>query len=221
MKKSIVEGTGVATEQNSLWDMFAERENLTAQQLAAFKTYYQMLIDWNARVNLTRITSLEDALAYHFSDSLQLGHGIDMQTITSIADIGSGAGFPGIPLKIKYPHLQVTLIEVSGKRREFLQHVIQALGLQDSDVSYLDWRTFIRKTEQKIDLFCARASLQIPELLRVFKPSSHYQSSQLVYWASDSWMCPKNASAFLKREHPYAVGQKTRKLVFFRAPSAQ
>lgn len=197
------------------WLSFKEVNKLTDEQLEKFKKYYDLLSEWNARINLTRIVELEDVLNYHFSDSLALEDAMDMQAITSIADVGSGGGFPGIPLKIRHPHLKVVLIEIVGKKISFLKDVVEKLGLQDVEVLQIDWRTFLRSFDGKIDLFLARASLQIPELLRIFKPSSSFQNSSLVYWASEGWEPTEEEKAYFKRQFAYKTGDKVRKFVFF------
>lgn len=215
-KKSIVRGIILETEHNELlWQDFAQRELLTEHQLMQFKLYYQRLVSWNNEVNLTRITHLEDAIAYHFQDSLSIGHFLPFDTITSIADVGSGAGFPSIPLKIKYPHLQVTIIEVSGKRINFLESLSKELALTNVTLCQQDWRTFLRQHVAPIEYFFARASLQVIQLLHLFKPSCRYQASTLVYWASDQWEPSDIEQTHIQKAYTYRVGEKQRKLVFF------
>jgi 16S rRNA (guanine(527)-N(7))-methyltransferase RsmG len=201
-----------------LWQEFGERLTLTPKMLEQFKIYYEMLIEANELFNLTTITDLQAVLAYHFEDSLILNEFIPVKDLQSLADIGSGAGFPGIPLKIRYPHLSVILIEVSHKKVQFLSDVFKAFGLEGIQVSTYDWRTFLRKTNEPIDLFCARASLHPEELLRMFKPSSPYKDRRLVYWASSEWLPEGNEASFIKGEYPYKIRNKRRKLVFFAKP---
>jgi 16S rRNA (guanine527-N7)-methyltransferase len=205
----------VENKNSALWNRFFTEEKLTEMQLDQFKQYYELLIDWNTRINLTRITELSDAIDYHFQDSLRLGDALPLESIRSLADIGAGAGFPSIPLKIKYPHLSLVLIEVSGKRILFLQEVIKQLGLTNIEISSLDWRTFLRQTDYAIDYFCARASLAVSELLHYCKPSCRYRSSGLVYWASDEWEPTSRETKLIKSEYPYSIGTKKRKLVVF------
>ncbi len=202
-------------DTEALWNDFSERLSLTPKMLEQFKTYYEMLIDANELFNLTTITDLQAVLAYHFEDSLMLNEFIPLSTVTSLADIGSGAGFPGIPLKIKFPELSVSLIEVSHKKVQFLQEVFQALGLEGINVSTYDWRTYVRKTNDQIDLFCARASLHPGELLRMFKPSSPYKDKKLIYWASEQWTPEDDEVFFIADEYPYKIRNKKRKLILF------
>ncbi|HBY06035.1 TPA: 16S rRNA (guanine(527)-N(7))-methyltransferase RsmG [Candidatus Dependentiae bacterium] len=198
------------------WQNFKREASLTEQQLAQFQQYYELLIEWNRVHNLTTITDLKEVIHYHFLDSLLLGKFVDFSTLSAIADIGTGAGFPGLPLKIKYPHLSVVLIEVTEKKRQFLRVVCEALGLENVEIEALDWRTFLRKTSYHIDLFCARASLQPEELIFMLKPSSPYRDATLVYWAANDWQSlPKEAPLILKEEL-YRVGARWRKYVFFK-----
>lgn len=199
------------------WLLFQQANNLSGEQLQKFQQYYALLSEWNEKINLTRIMNLADVLNYHFTDSLQLEKALDLNNIASIADVGSGGGFPGIPLKIKYPHLKVVLIEVVGKKILFLKEVVAQLGLTGVKVLQIDWRTFLRSYDENIDLFLARASLQIPELLRVFKPSSLNNDAQLVYWASETWQPTEEQAKFVIEQFSYSVGDKQRKLIFFKA----
>ncbi|MFC4778345.1 16S rRNA (guanine(527)-N(7))-methyltransferase RsmG [Paenibacillus sp. GCM10023252] len=104
---------------------------LTARQLEQFESYYAILVDWNERMNLTGITERHAVYEKHFYDSISLSFFVDMTNITTMADIGSGAGFPSIPLKICYPHLKVTIVDSLNKRITFLNHLVQELGLTD------------------------------------------------------------------------------------------
>lgn len=102
---------------------------LTETQLQQFEIYYRELIEWNNRMNLTAITDRDQVYLKHFYDSMTLAFHFDMQTANRLADIGSGAGFPGVPLKIAFPHLEVTIIDSLNKRISFLNHLRTALGL--------------------------------------------------------------------------------------------
>ncbi|WP_166245809.1 16S rRNA (guanine(527)-N(7))-methyltransferase RsmG [Paenibacillus turpanensis] len=103
--------------------------SLSAQQLVQYETYFKLLVEWNEKMNLTGITEREQVYVKHFYDSLTLSFYVDLKNTQSLADIGSGAGFPSIPLKIAYPHLKVTIIDSLQKRISFLEHVSSSLGL--------------------------------------------------------------------------------------------
>ena len=199
----------------TLWDTFAKQESLNEDQLEQFKLYAQLLVQWNELSNLTTVVSQEGIIATHFQDSLALGHAIDLTTTKSLLDVGSGAGFPGVALKIKYPNLQVRLMEVNNKKIAFLDEVITRLNLADTFIYDIDWRTFLRKTEQSIELFVARASLHPDELMRMFKPSCPYNHAQLIYWASRYYELSPKEQPYFTREFTYTIKGKMSKLLFF------
>lgn len=108
-----------------------QKKNITleATQMEQFESYYRELVLWNEKMNLTGITEREQVYTKHFYDSISLAFHLNLNEINSIADIGSGAGFPGIPLKICFPHLQLTIVDSLSKRISFLQHVCNELKL--------------------------------------------------------------------------------------------
>lgn len=204
-------------DQKLLFERFISQKKLSDAQASQFHAYLILLQEWNKRFNLTRIDSFEGILQYHFQDSLCVGDIIDINTIKAIADIGAGAGFPGIPLKIKYPHLSVILIEVSGKKVSFLNEVIQTLKLENVSVVQLDWRTFLRRTKYEIDLFCARASLSVPELLRLFRSSCPYKNASLAYWAPRDWQPLPTEQSLIVTDKKYFIDNDQRRLVIFKS----
>ena len=108
--------------------------DISKHQLEMFQVYYHELITWNSRVNLTAITNYEDVQIKHFLDSLTLIPYLDRTNTMKVIDIGSGGGFPGVPLKIIRPDIDLTLIESTAKKTKFLNHLIGALKLDGTDV---------------------------------------------------------------------------------------
>jgi 16S rRNA (guanine(527)-N(7))-methyltransferase RsmG len=200
------------------WNLFLYRENrLSATQKEQFEKYLLLLQEWNKKFNLTAIVDIEEILPYHFQDSMRLADFVAFKPGDIVCDVGSGAGFPGIPLKIMMPDIQVILLEVNQKKVGFLKMVIQELGLTDIEVCSMDWRTFLRQSPyDKIDYVCARASLQPEELVRMFKPSCVFNQADLIYWAAQQWEPIKGVDEFIvKREH-YIVGRRNRQLIFLK-----
>ncbi len=205
----------------ALWDDFFSQRSLTKVQQDQFQAYYRLLVETNELHNLTTITDLKKVLADHFDDSLALEKFVNCSELSALADVGTGAGFPALPLKIAYPHLSLVLIEVNHKKIQFLKMVVEVLGLSDVIISDLDWRTFLRKTDYSIDLFCSRASLAPEELIRMFKPSCAYRNATLVYWASQHWEPVAAVIPCIERKEAYEVDTKMRQLIFLRGNPLQ
>lgn len=198
------------------WTKLINKYCLSATQAEQLRRYLELLIEWNNKFNLTAITSPEGIIEHHFDDSLALSKHVDFSTLKTTADVGTGAGFPGLPLKILFPHLKMILIEVNNKKRSFLEHVAQELGLDNIVLYPHDWRTFLRTADHTIDYFFARASLQPEELVRVFKPSCAYKNATLIYWASQQWVPGKVEANFVEKEIGYTLENVQRKYVLFR-----
>ncbi len=202
---------------SAAWRLFCESEQLTQTQQEQFALYYRLLNEWNDKINLTTIIG-EQVLAYHFQDSLSIVHDSEARLGNSLVDVGSGAGFPGIPLAIKLPHIKVTLIEVTQKKIMFLQEVIGQLGLTNVAVYTNNWATFIHTAKNSDDTFVARASLQPRELLALYGIHNKYAHSNLVYWAAQNWVPEQSIKPYIRRTYTYQVGEKVRMLVYFNAP---
>jgi 16S rRNA (guanine527-N7)-methyltransferase len=107
---------------------------MSAAQLAALARYEQELLDWNSRINLTAIRSSQEIRTKHFLDSLTCLLAFRETPPERLIDVGSGAGFPGIPLKVLYPKMQLTLVESVGKKVDFCHHIVRTLNLTSVDV---------------------------------------------------------------------------------------
>lgn len=212
MRKTLAE---YGPEALAAWHDFVERARLTQAQAAQFEQYACALLTWNETMNLTAITEIPALLRDHFQDSLALSQFISLEH-EYVCDVGSGGGFPGIPLKIMHPDVPMVLLEVNTKKIKFLTTMVQELALHECEVCTLDWRTFIHKGPYPITLFIARASLKPEELLRVFARGSSYAHATVVYWASALWQPTADEARFIVREEAYEVGEKKRRLIFFR-----
>lgn len=190
--------------------------DLTVDQKELCKRYFQMLVQTNELHNLTAITDPDEIVSHHLKDSLSVVKYLDFKNTAGVVDVGSGAGLPGIPVKIYDPELPMILIEVNQKKIAFLERVILELGLKNIIVYPHDWRTFLRKTKFDVTVFLSRASLHPEELLRMFKPTSFYRDSVLVYYASERWQPSKIQEPYVDKRVSYSIDHKTRTLVFFK-----
>lgn len=139
---------------------------LNEKQESQFIEYYKMLIEWNQVMNLTAITEYDEVMQKHFVDSLSLVKGIDLSSCEKLIDIGTGAGFPGIPLKIVFPHLKIVLLDSLGKRVKFLNAVVGKLGLDNSIAIHGRAEDFSRQKEyrEKFDICVSRAVANLSSL---------------------------------------------------------
>lgn len=205
-------------KEQLVWDRFVADEQLDERQAAQFKQFYDLLVAHNQNYNLTALSGALAIVRHHFIDSLMIRQKHDMSTVNGLVDIGTGAGFPAIPLKIIFPELPMVLIEPSKKRQGFLSEIIRVLELKDIQIFDNDWRTFIRTTQGDLNLFVTRAALPVPELARMFKPSSAYKEGTLVYWASAQWKPEKTVAHLVARDEPYRIGSRQRRLIFLQQP---
>lgn len=136
--------------------------NMTEEQLNQLDQFYKILVTENEKINLTRITNEEDVYLKHFYDSLTIVKVVDLNQIESMCDVGSGAGFPGIVLKIIYPHLKVTLVDSLLKRVKYLNNTIKKLNLEQIEAIHIRSEEY----KEKFDLVTARAVANIEKLVK-------------------------------------------------------
>ena len=140
--------------------------HLDDHQISQFVTYYELLVEWNRFMNLTAITEFNEVCMKHFIDSISLCNAIDCNKEYSIIDVGTGAGFPGIPLKIVFPSLKITLLDSLGKRVKFLNEVIDQLGLKNIEAIHGRAEDFAKPDllREKYDICVSRAVANLSTL---------------------------------------------------------
>ena len=139
-------------------------------KLKQLEKYYKMLVEYNKVMNLTGITEKEEVYLKHFYDSLTISKIIDLKKEESLCDIGTGAGFPGIVLKIFFPNLKVTLVDSLNKRINFLNDVIKELNLEKMETIHARMEEYSRENIERYDVVTARAVAQMHFLLEVAIP---------------------------------------------------
>ncbi len=139
---------------------------LTNEQLSQFMDYYEYLIEKNQVMNLTAITEFEDVVRKHFVDSLSIVRVCDMQKCDTLIDVGTGAGFPGVPLKIAFPHLRVVLLDSLNKRVQFLNELIDKLRLNEISAVHGRAEDYGKEKEyrEQFDLCVSRAVANLSSL---------------------------------------------------------
>ncbi len=139
---------------------------LSSDQFEQFNNYYNLMIEKNKVMNLTAITNYEDVVIKHFVDSVSIVKVMDMSKINSLIDIGTGAGFPGLPIKIVFPHIQVVLLDSLNKRINFLNEVIDSLTLQRVNTLHARAEDYSRddKYREQFDICVSRAVANLSTL---------------------------------------------------------
>ena len=134
---------------------------LSKKQLEQLDKYYELLIEWNEKINLTRITEYEDVYLKHFYDSLTIAKVVDLSIKETLCDVGTGAGFPGVVLKIVYPNLKITLVDSLQKRVNYLNEIVKELSLEDIHAIHSRGEDF----KETFDVVTARAVANIEKLV--------------------------------------------------------
>ncbi|MBO5138775.1 MAG: 16S rRNA (guanine(527)-N(7))-methyltransferase RsmG [Bacilli bacterium] len=135
----------------------------TKEQLDKLDKYYNLLIEWNQKINLTRITEENDVYLKHFYDSLTLNKAVDLSKVNNLLDVGTGAGFPGIVLKIFFPNIHVVLLDSLLKRLKFLEIVINELELKNIEIVHSRIEDY---KENNFDVITTRAVANLSKLLK-------------------------------------------------------
>ena len=143
---------------------------LTQEQLDKLNRYYELLVEWNKKINLTNIIEKDQVYLKHFYDSLTLSQLIDLTKEETLCDIGTGAGFPGMVLKIVFPNLKVTLVDALEKRIKFLNIVIEELNLNDIETVHQRSEEYAKLNRNRFDITTARAVANLSVLLEYAIP---------------------------------------------------
>ncbi|QIH77030.1 16S rRNA (guanine(527)-N(7))-methyltransferase RsmG [Macrococcoides canis] len=144
---------------------------LTDEQQKQFAIYYETLVEWNEKINLTAVTEKEDVYLKHFFDSITPSFYFDFNKVKSICDVGAGAGFPSIPLKILYPHLELTIVDSLNKRINFLNHLSAELNLTNCRFVHDRAETFGKgEYRESFDVVTARAVARLSVLSELCLP---------------------------------------------------
>ncbi|WFE14256.1 16S rRNA (guanine(527)-N(7))-methyltransferase RsmG [Bacillus atrophaeus] len=146
--------------------------SLSSRQLEQFELYYEILVEWNEKINLTSITEKKEVYLKHFYDSITAAFYVDFKQVNTICDVGAGAGFPSLPIKICFPHLQVSIVDSLNKRITFLEKLAEALQLEKTSFYHDRAETFGQRQDlrESYDIVTARAVARLSVLSELCLP---------------------------------------------------
>lgn len=191
---------------------------LTETQSQQFDAYLRELLDWNTRINLTAITDPQQVMTRHFLDSLSLGSVITFDEGDKLVDVGTGAGFPGLALAIAYPQLRVTLMEATGKKLAFCQHVVDTLELKNVKTLHARAEEAGQTSQHRAqyDVVTARAVARLPILLEYLLPLAKVNGMVVALKGSTAQSEVDDSAAALA-----VLGGETQPLVEVRLPDVE
>lgn len=174
---------------NEFIDALAEQGiTLNDQQINQFNIYFEQLVSWNEKVNLTAITDKEEVYVKHFYDSISPSFFYSLQEAKTICDVGAGAGFPSIPLKICFPHLEVTIVDSLNKRITFLENLAAELDLENVHFVHARAEDFGQNKayREQFDIVTARAVARMSVLAELCIPLVKLQGKFLALKGSNA-----------------------------------
>ena len=191
---------------------------LTDNQKKQFIRFYELLVEWNKVMNLTGITEYEEVNEKHFVDSVSLVKAIDINKVETVIDVGTWAGFPGIPLKIVFPHLKMVLLDSLNKRIQFLNTVIDELGLSDIQTIHGRAEDFAKKPEYRetFDLCVSRAVANLATLSEYCLPYVQNEGYFIPYKSGEIDQEVEQAKKAI-----YLLGGKTDEIIKFQLPGSE
>lgn len=187
---------------------------LNEEQITQFKTYFELLVEWNEKMNLTAITDAPGVYLKHFYDSICAAFYFDFTKVKTVCDVGAGAGFPSLPIKICFPHLHVTIVDSLNKRITFLNHLSEKLSLTNVEFVHARAEEFGQNEQYRatFDVVTARAVARLSVLSELCIPLVK-QGGQFVALKAaagpeelkDAKKAISTLGAKLKEEHSYLL----------------